>query len=427
MTAVGDTVEGRTSVGHGVRSRFAGVRQPVLGVVVAAGVIGLAVVMARAEPVLAPLWLLGVAAGFALQRSRFCFASAFRDLFLFGQSRIMRGILAGLVVATIGFALVMMGEVPFPRFGALPAEAHVLPSGLSTVIAGLVFGVGMVLAGGCVSGSLYRAAEGYVGSWVAIAGIVAGLGLLAHTWNWWWEVLISREPTVWLAGLFGYGGAVVLTLVALGATFLVVLWWEQRSGMPAGTAGTDSADGDEPTELTVVGQLGQIWQGLFARGWSPVVGGAVLGIIAVLMYVVHHPWGVTGELSRWGNGLMAVAAMPPPELAGLSDIGGCTGRAAAETGAVFTHTFTATGGALAGALLGALFAREFKLRVPRRRRRYGQSFGGGLLMGYGAGLGIGCTIGAFFSAIPSLALSGWLFGLALLGGAFLGTKAIQRL
>jgi hypothetical protein len=56
-----------------------------------------------------------------------------------------------------------------------------------------------------------------------------------------------------------------------------------------------------------------------------------------------------------------------------------------------------------------------------------QSFVGGSLMGYGAGIGIGCTIGAFFSAIPSLALSGWLFGVALLIGAGIGTQIIRRI
>lgn len=48
-------------------------------------------------------------------------------------------------------------------------------------------------------------------------------------------------------------------------------------------------------------------------------------------------------------------------------------------------------------------------------------------MGYGAGLAMGCTVGAFFSAIPSLALNGWVFGVALAGGAYLGTHALRYL
>jgi len=46
-------------------------------------------------------------------------------------------------------------------------------------------------------------------------------------------------------------------------------------------------------------------------------------------------------------------------------------------------------------------------------------------MGYSATLGIGCTIGAFFSAVSSLSLSGWVFGISLALGAFIGTKIIK--
>ena len=65
--------------------------------------------------------------------------------------------------------------------------------------------------------------------------------------------------------------------------------------------------------------------------------------------------------------------------------------------------------------------------MPKNPVRLCQSFGGGLFMGYGAGLAIGCTLGSFFSAIPSMSLSGWLFGLSLAIGAFFGTKIISRI
>ncbi|SVE14977.1 uncharacterized protein METZ01_LOCUS467831, partial [marine metagenome] len=118
-------------------------------VILGAGIV--AVIMSRTEAILAPLWLLGIMAGFTLQRSRFCFASAFRDLFLFGNSRIMKGIIVGLGIATFGFAIIMYNEVPFPSFGVIPQQANVLPVGISTVTAGLMFGFGMVISGGCVS------------------------------------------------------------------------------------------------------------------------------------------------------------------------------------------------------------------------------------------------------------------------------------
>ena len=177
----------------------------------------MSIVMAQTEAILASLWLLAGAAGFTLQRTRFCFASAFRDVFLFGNSKIMKGIIVGLGVATVGFAIIMHHQVPFPSFGVTPNEANILPVGISTVVGGLIFGFGMVISGGCVSGSLYRMAEGYVASWVSIGGVLIGMGLMSHSWNWWWDNFISHESLIWLPGTFGLGytGSVFVTLSGL--------------------------------------------------------------------------------------------------------------------------------------------------------------------------------------------------------------------
>ncbi|MQF69542.1 YeeE/YedE family protein [SAR202 cluster bacterium AD-804-J14_MRT_500m] len=397
-------------------------RQSAVAVLVLLGALGLAGVMSRTDPILAPLWLLAMTAGFTLQRSRFCFASAFRDLFLFGSSRIMQGILVGLAIATIGFAIHMYGKVPFPGFGVLPGEANILPVGLSTIIGGLLFGFGMVLSGGCVSGSLFRMAEGYVASWVSVGGIVIGLGLLSHTWNWWWQAVISSESTVWIPSKFGlgYGGGVILTLSVLLVAFLLLLWWESRSGLSV----PDIPRKKEPDD-TFGQKLSILWRSVFVRSWPAVVGGGVLGVIGVLMYMVHMPWGVTGELARFSNTIMSSFNFAPSEALGLSALAGCTGLS--DSAGLFTHSFAVTVGLLPGALVGALFASEFKPRFPRNPKRYVQALGGGIIMGYGAGLAIGCTVGAFFSSIPSLSISGWLFAMALLGGAFLGVRVIKRI
>ena len=45
----------------------------------------------------------------------------------------------------------------------------------------------------------------------------------------------------------------------------------------------------------------------------------------------------------------------------------------------------------------------------------------------GAGLGLGCTFGAFYSAIPSLALNGWVYAVAMAVGALAGSRIIRRL
>jgi len=85
------------------------------------------------------------------------------------------------------------------------------------------------------------------------------------------------------------------------------------------------------------------------------------------------------------------------------------------------------GGIIAGALAGYLFSGEFRITLPRFKRQYLLVLTGGLLMGYGAALASGCTIGAFFSAIPSLGVNGFVFGISVAAGSFLGVKIVSRL
>jgi hypothetical protein len=149
-----------------------------------------------------------------------------------------------------------------------------------------------------------------------------------------------------------------------------------------------------------------------------------MGVLNVLAYNAHMPWRVVGELSRWANGAAATIGLAPPPLQGTNELSACTLTAG---GGLFTHGLLLNVGLFGGSFLAALLAHEFKLRVPRKRVRYAQSLGGGVLMGYGSGLALGCTAGAFFSAIPSLALNGWIFAVALVAGVAIGVQLIERI
>ncbi|HDK81730.1 MAG TPA: YeeE/YedE family protein, partial [Nitrospirae bacterium] len=110
------------------------------------------------------IWF-GFAYGMMLQYGRFCMASASRDLFAAGVPRMAVGIL----IALVFFSLVgvMLSATNMSTFHAGPLGPHEL-------IGGLIFGVGMVLAGGCASGSLYKIGEGNGTSVLAILGISFG-------------------------------------------------------------------------------------------------------------------------------------------------------------------------------------------------------------------------------------------------------------
>lgn len=393
-------------------------RQTALGLAILVAMALVGFYLRSAAPDFALVWVFGLVFGFLLQRGRFCFASAFRDLFLLRDGRVMKGILAGLAVATFGFALVMF--VYSPSFSRVPAQAHVFPLGFHTLIAGVIFGVGMVVAGGCVSGNLYRSGEGYVTSWIAILGIMVGLSFVSATWNWWWRVSMANAPLVWLPQKLGWTGGVGLTLLALLGIFLLVQWWESRGGK------VSPRPGDRPERTGFADNIKELGRILFRRPLPVVTAGTSLGLLNVFVYLYTHPLGVTGELWRWATVAAQKVGINYGTLQGMDAAAGCTPSAAGDTG-LLSWGLLIDGGLIAGALIGALLANEFRLRYPRQLRRYFQSLGGGILLGYGAGLGLGCTIGAFFSAVPSLAVNGWVFGAGLALGALAGVQIIKRI
>lgn len=390
------------------------------GLVAVGAALGILLIAAGFNGEMALFWTFGLAFGITLQRSRFCFASAFRDVFLLRHGRTMKGVLVGLTVATLGFATLMSKQVPNTALGILPPDANVLPLGWHLALGGLLFGVGMVVAGGCVSGSIYRMGEGYVASWVSFGGIMIGLLAAGYTWNWWWERQIASGPRLWLPHYVGHAGAVALTLLALLGVYLLVLWWESRGGLVMPEM-PFTGSGDEHFGA----KISDVIKRVFVHGWPVAVGGAILGGLNVLLFLSAHPWGFTGEVSRWVIGLTNVVGIGPGELAGASSLPGCALEV--EGGGFFHHMLFLVWGMVFGSYIASLFSGEFKIRRPRQPIRYAQAGGGGVVMGYGAGIAMGCTIGSFFSAIPSLAVNGWVFAVFLAAGAWIGTQIIQRI
>jgi len=99
----------------------------VLGLTAAAVAVVVYVAAHAVDTEFSMFWVFGLAFGFVLQRARFCFASAFRDIFLLGHARTMKGLLLGLAVGSVGFALVMSRQVPMTSLGIYPPSANVLP------------------------------------------------------------------------------------------------------------------------------------------------------------------------------------------------------------------------------------------------------------------------------------------------------------
>lgn len=169
-------------------------------------------------PVLAIAVVFGVGFGFTISRAQICFTSAFRDLFITGRGYMAQAVIVGMMVSTIGvFSYIMLGMPPKIMWAAPNA-----------VIGGLLFGFGIVIAGGCECGWMYRAVEGQVHYWIVGLGNVIGSTLLAATWDYYAEPLATSFPKINLLESFGNYGGLVVSYVLLFGFLAFVLWIERR-------------------------------------------------------------------------------------------------------------------------------------------------------------------------------------------------------
>ena len=107
----------------------------------------------------------GILFGFVLQRGRFCMNSAFRDAILLKDNVLLKTVFAALLVELVGFAIM-------DATGAITIAPKPFWWG-ANLLGSFIFGIGMVLAGGCASGVTYRTGEGMVGSMTAVLGLAA--------------------------------------------------------------------------------------------------------------------------------------------------------------------------------------------------------------------------------------------------------------
>jgi uncharacterized membrane protein YedE/YeeE len=189
-----------------------------LGMVIFVTFVGWALAKTSSVPKLGLAALFGVSFGLIIERAQVCFTSAFRDLWLTGRTQMAKAIIIGMAVSTIGiYSYVQLGVAP-----------KILWAGPNAVIGGLLFGFGIVLAGGCETGWMYRAVEGQVHYWWVGLGNIIGATLLAACWDDLAPVLVADYDKVNLLARLGPQGGLAATYAGLALSMLVVLWWEKR-------------------------------------------------------------------------------------------------------------------------------------------------------------------------------------------------------
>jgi len=104
----------------------------------------------------------GLFIGIVMQRSRFCFVRAFREPFMTGKGDATKAVALAVIISATGFAILKWTDLR-------EWETLVQPAfWMGSLSGGIIFGIGMCIAGGCATGSLWRAGEGHIKLWLAV-------------------------------------------------------------------------------------------------------------------------------------------------------------------------------------------------------------------------------------------------------------------
>lgn len=347
---------------------------PLFGVALAGTALAAGVLARDAAWASVGLLAVAFALGWVFLVAEFGYASAFRALVARGEGA---NLAAGMVVpAVAALAIVPVATLVHGYSG------YVFPLGLPVVVGAAMFGVGMQLANGCGSGTLYTAGGGSRRLWVALPFFCAGgvLGSLALP-------AALRLPA--------------FAPLALGQVF----------GPWLGLAATVA------TTLGLAALL-------LRRGQRPLRAklraGVAIGVLAAAAFLLSgQPWGVTMGLTVWGAKAAAAVGI---------DIAHTTfwswdGPKQALAGSLLRNDSSLMDiGMILGALAASSWRGGFRAQSWPPARGMVAAALGGLLMGVGARLSFGCNIGALVGGLSSGSLHGLLWFAAALPGTWIGIR-----
>lgn len=332
--------------------------------------------------------LVGLAFGFLLQRGQFCFVCGFRELFQKRDPRFMLALLLAVSIQSVGFfGLQAAGLI------RLPAEQMPI---LATVLGGLLFGMGIILARCCGSGSWFRSGEGAAGSLLvllvfAITLAACQAGPLKNLL----QPLLQQTSSLGLIhetlGISPWWCVAALVVMCAG-----LLWRARRQATSSSSATGDAAEAVEAVEAVEAAETGRYPLGI----------AALIGLLGVLA------WWLSWQSGRnYGYGV----AVPTANL--LQYL--VTGQSRyLNWGSLFVL------GILPGAFFSAWLRGQFRWRVPPAEQ-VPQRILGGVLMGVGATLAGGCTITNTLVATAYFSWQGWLATLMILLGCWLALRLLR--
>lgn len=337
--------------------------------------------------------------GWISQRTHFCTMGAIADVINMQDWTRARQWLLAIGVAMIGFAaLSSLGWIdPSKTLYASPKWYW-----LSTLVGGLMFGYGMVIASGCGNKTLVRIGAGNLKSLVVF--VVMGISAFATLKG---ITAVLRVSTVDAVAIDMNSGAHLGT------------WVSALSGLPAEQA--------FPLTGFVVGGVLLLWVLRHADFWtfdnllaSVGVGALVTAVWWVsghLGFVPEHPETLEAVYVGTASTRIEAFSFVAPIAHSLDWL-----MFFSDKTKVLTAGVMAVVGVISGSAVSSLLDRSFRWEGFANVKDLGNHLIGAVLMGVGGVTALGCTIGQGLSGLSTLSLNAVVATSAIVVGAVLAIR-----
>ncbi len=349
--------------------------------------------------------------GFFLKKGELCGASAISEVILMQDRSKAFGLWIAIVVSMVLFAA-------FDLMGVIKLSPKPFTY-LNYIVGGVLFGTGIVLAGGCISGCLFKSASGNINSMSGLVGIPLGIsivefGYLNGLQKYMSGFVIKSED----------GGPVTISSITglpywmLAAIFAVLT----IIGIVISSKKNIKQSQIKQDDIGVVSRT-------IRRPWKPWKAGIAIGILALFAYLSsasvgrNYPLGVTHGVLHMQqlfteSNLAYVYKKPETKPAVLTQTS-ATGELSAVEKPVtppapapkkitlwllLLVVSLMIGSWVSGRLSGTI---EF---IPRHPSQTVVAFFGGILLGAGAAFAGGCVIGNILSGWALMSVGNILFG-----------------
>ena len=355
---------------------------------------------------------IGFLFGVFLEKSDLCGSSAFSEVILTRDPRKVGGLWVAIAVSMAVFSA-----------GSLLGWIQLSPKPFiwaNYLVGGVAFGVGIVLAGGCVSGCLFKAGQGNINSMAGLVGIPIGVAavaygplkglntaLKAHV------ITASGGKSVTLSTVTGLPYWVLAVAIGL-ITLAAGLWLAKRGRTP----------GPRPA----AGEDERLLQRIVRRPWKPWQSGIAIGVLGLLAFLSsaasgrNYPLGVT-------HGVLDVLVLatdypvdsvwtrnpaPAPPIAPVKAAEKTRKNPRGHHGKhVLWWMLALVVSLVAGSHTSSKLRGSFHLK-PKPPDETIIAFLGGILLGAGAAIASGCVIGNILSGVALMSVGNILFAVVVI-------------